>query len=593
MATDRIEMMAVEHLKLDLLKSEYVKPLINENDRTPSWDGAVLLYKSKKQPKEDMVGSLPIQVKGVSVDKFSKVCRHDFEWADLQNYFSDKGCLYVVVQVHRKTLEHRVYYKELPLLELKKLLDAHPKPRPHHTIAMPLKSFPTDVKMMESLLFTMVEDINKHLVIRGLKKIPSIAEYKGSKLVAEIAAFGAEGNDPLLLLTQNPIYFYRETPYGILPLLEGKLQVQVEGAQQLNVTVDGETYYDEVTIKYKDGKRSCLIGDSLEFSVEGNVLSYRAHLSNSLKQRIADLQFLLAAVEREFFKIEDFTFNLSELASNEALIRQWHEHFQALISIQQLFEKLGVEEDLQLDKVTIEEDEELATIIRLVLYDQLYFTDDRLEQFFVNPIGNLNILIACSGEEYEEGKFRYQFMSPKARPLVLAEGDRRGQEVSLITFAAHRSPEQLSEISNLGWKQQVEEYERLYPSSPEFQLKMATEDMVIMLMRYDETKKEKLLDYALKVCDWLLPKCKERLGVEDVHMAIINHLQILLRYRPLTNSEKSELAQVIGETDQKYIKYVAFLLLGDMANAKYNYEQLEPKLQDLLDKQPISRFKNF
>jgi hypothetical protein len=49
----RIEIIGITNLKQILLRSEYLIPDITENDRTPSWDGFVELYKNKDKNKKN------------------------------------------------------------------------------------------------------------------------------------------------------------------------------------------------------------------------------------------------------------------------------------------------------------------------------------------------------------------------------------------------------------------------------------------------------------------------------------------------------------------------------------------------------------
>lgn len=62
--TKRIEESATTALKSALLKCPILDAYIDSNDKTPSWDGTVFVYKSEDQKKENIKGRVPIQVKG-------------------------------------------------------------------------------------------------------------------------------------------------------------------------------------------------------------------------------------------------------------------------------------------------------------------------------------------------------------------------------------------------------------------------------------------------------------------------------------------------------------------------------------------------
>lgn len=593
MAKDTTEQRAVAFLESELVKSVYVSSLITKNDKTPSWDGDILLYKSESHEKKNLKGNIPVQVKGDTVAKFTSGCSHSFYWSDLENYYNDKGCLYFVVQIHEKTLEYRIFYKELPLLELKNLLEAHPKPRGAESISLQLSAFPIDIKERESLLFSFYSDMEKQQGIRYIKELPSIADFKGKRIVAEITAFGAKGKDPFEILTKDGVYMYAETENGLLPFKEGKMRPQLDGEQDQRVTVDGEEFYDTITTHYENGEKVYWVGESFQFKIEEEKLSYRVRLSNSLRHRVEDLRFLVVALEHGSFNIgEKFVFELSGLASEDKYLRDWRTSYQLLYLYEQVLDTLGVKDDLQLDKLTDQHRADMAKLFRLILHSEWYYPREKLDAFFTCQIGNLNLLMVCK-EEYckiknsEDVYYRYKFMPPieKHMPSFL-----RKHKLTLISYVAHFHVDKLTEISNLGWDGLVAEYEKYYRAKPTYERQVALEDSVIMLREYDKKKNAKFLQYILMICEWVEQKSKR---INDRHIAIINRLQTVKRQRLLTSAEEDELARIANESRYVFVKYEANLLLDDMANARYWYNQMEKEMQELLDRQPISWFKKF
>lgn len=55
-STKRIEESATTALKLALLKCPILETYIDSNDKTPSWDGTVFVYKSDNQKKKTLEG---------------------------------------------------------------------------------------------------------------------------------------------------------------------------------------------------------------------------------------------------------------------------------------------------------------------------------------------------------------------------------------------------------------------------------------------------------------------------------------------------------------------------------------------------------
>ena len=56
MNTKAIEMTAVSLLKLALFKTNHIIPEILENDRSPSWDGELLVYSDSSEKRKTLLG---------------------------------------------------------------------------------------------------------------------------------------------------------------------------------------------------------------------------------------------------------------------------------------------------------------------------------------------------------------------------------------------------------------------------------------------------------------------------------------------------------------------------------------------------------
>ena len=68
--TKAIEEKALLSVKYFVVDSKVISQYIPENDKEPSWDGHFYLYKKSTKTKDDFIGRVPVQVKGIEVDKF-------------------------------------------------------------------------------------------------------------------------------------------------------------------------------------------------------------------------------------------------------------------------------------------------------------------------------------------------------------------------------------------------------------------------------------------------------------------------------------------------------------------------------------------
>lgn len=119
-----IETLSVNAVKNSIVTSEFLDQYISENDKEPSWDGAVYIYKNKHKKKENLKGRMPVQVKGTQCDDHSKEeISFSMAKSDLINYLYDGGCVLFVVYIGNNGLTNKIYYVELTPLKLRKLLE--------------------------------------------------------------------------------------------------------------------------------------------------------------------------------------------------------------------------------------------------------------------------------------------------------------------------------------------------------------------------------------------------------------------------------------------------------------------------------------
>ena len=90
-----IERKAINKLENCLMETRRIDPIINSNDKIPSWDGDLYLYKTCGEfSKSNLVGRIPVQVKGKWVDNYpTGKAKFSVDVSDLKNYQNDGGVL--------------------------------------------------------------------------------------------------------------------------------------------------------------------------------------------------------------------------------------------------------------------------------------------------------------------------------------------------------------------------------------------------------------------------------------------------------------------------------------------------------------------
>lgn len=125
------EELSISEIKKLCAISGNIESEIESNDKTPSWDGVLFLYKKiefnegviPSNKKENLLKKINIQLKAIQVKKFSgKKRKFSMDISDLRNYYNNEGVILFVVEII-DVYKMKVYYRNLLPLDLKDILN--------------------------------------------------------------------------------------------------------------------------------------------------------------------------------------------------------------------------------------------------------------------------------------------------------------------------------------------------------------------------------------------------------------------------------------------------------------------------------------
>ena len=64
MDNQAIEQTAVSTIERRVNLTDYLSSYLDQNDKTPSWDGAIYLFNNEHKVKDNMIGRISAQIKG-------------------------------------------------------------------------------------------------------------------------------------------------------------------------------------------------------------------------------------------------------------------------------------------------------------------------------------------------------------------------------------------------------------------------------------------------------------------------------------------------------------------------------------------------
>ena len=109
-----IESHAADEVKKFFRFKGFIKPYIDENDKTPLWDGNLFVYSDKEsKANEYFKYKIPVQVKGKWLKKgcLPEIISHAISKKELQKYRGDGGVLFFKVVFNQS--QSQIYFRFL------------------------------------------------------------------------------------------------------------------------------------------------------------------------------------------------------------------------------------------------------------------------------------------------------------------------------------------------------------------------------------------------------------------------------------------------------------------------------------------------
>lgn len=368
MDSSKIESMAIHRLKDIILQSDILKEYLNENDKTPSWDGNIFLYKSSEQKKENIDGVIPVQVKGKYVNKFSKKeLPYPVEVSDLKNYLENGGVMFFVIEIINFHI-FRIYYNSLVPVDIKEILDDLKEGQKEKSIKLRMLVNPM-IMNLETQLKNFV--INQRLQYSTYKYTRSIDK---DQKVESIFFTVDHGNIPIEeFVLNNDIRFYIKENKDSVPIpAKGKVRIQsVEKSVNRQIFVNDKKYYEGYEVIKRNDGNFLKIGECTTLDIENHVVTFKA--KGGLKKQLIDHQFMDDVIFNKKFLIEDvgdITVEMSD--ENKKIVTNGLKN---LTKAYELMNYLCVKKDLEIDKLTQEDANNLDLLINTILFNRRYNSD--------------------------------------------------------------------------------------------------------------------------------------------------------------------------------------------------------------------------
>lgn len=573
-----IEGLSITKLSSILWRSEFIKPYISENDKTPSWDGQIFIYSAKGKKKSNLYGKCNVQVKGKLVEKNdikNKTINFSVDIDDLKNYRNDGGVMYFVGYVVNSNII-KIYYKNLLPIDIVNTLTGVKKDD-QKTITIKLKELPKKISDIENLIKNFIKNSRYQYSNTSDKPfdLSSLKELSYSRLPL---VFLGEGNTPFL----GDHYLYQKINETIFqPLGKFNFKETRLNNAPLTVTVDDIPYFDTASIKLNSDKNSVYLGKciSITNNSESKIGSITFDLKGTPEDVIGGLEFFKALKTGHILQLGDIG-TVKDLNIKESL-EFFSEKIEIFTKIMKLFQKLNVKKSIDVSHLKDEDIKNLCKLYMCIVENKNLQKQEVFEDgLSIQKVGDLIFAFVIHSSNCGEYRY-YDFFDEKLFRYTLPDIDGNTKESSVYVILKKEDFMKLDNINYQAIKSSIFKvpYNNRHGNE--------TNSLVLeMLKAYDITKNEETLDTVIDIADWLRAK-------EKSTIYILNYFQAILRKRKLIEKERYELFNLLEiEKDYKNLAGIS-AILGNKENYAYYLNNIPKVEKEDFQSYPIAHLMQF
>ena len=586
--TKRIEESATTALKAALLRCPILDSYIDSNDKTPSWDGTVFVYKSEMTKKENLAGRVPIQIKGTEKVIVSDTATFSCSVADLNNYYKDGGCVFFLISVDLSSGNSRIFYKTLLVVDLNKIIKGAGKQK---TSTIHLNLFPTEANEISSIFMEFTDNVHKQMGFIG-KDIPTFESLEANGAEITSLTFTASGIG--LTLDEIPKFLSTHAFYLYAKVKGLDVDVPIDKVTNAIISkpVDGEVrikdrrFFSAYRVVYENGNPIIRIGKgiSVALKAEENRITVHTDRPDTLSDFIIEAGFFIELVEQEELTLNGVTIPLNGASLTD--LQERKKNLEYCKDVKKMLDYLGVTEELLLNDLSENDEKNLRNFTGAVLYNRkIGFPNMEQDQFY-GAFKIANLVIWIWAKRQLDGMYSIDSFFKLHQIALFTDDDvdlKKPIQASQFVLFDKKG---LVHISNMDYEMVYSDISQT-PPSPEYCTKVNF--LVLdMIGAYDEQTRhdEKLLNLAEKICDWL----KSIESMIDPEVLLLNKLQITKRRRTLSMSEIIELAKLTENSYPPATRCGAYLLMDADEEAQKCFDELPLIAQEEFLKYPICHF---
>lgn len=370
---------AVSEVKKCINQSSHLQAYINSNDRTPAWDGIIMIYKDNKKIIFD---TIPTQVKSKEVKKFGgSEISYSLEKCYMESYLNGGGVVFFVVQIIN-SYNTKIYYSSLLPYDIKELLNKY---REKEKVTFQLKELNKgNIDEIETICFNFKKDRDLQFNYKNKSVLQKDIIKESSKLYLKTSF---PKGDKIKYLLDNPQYLYAKTDgvdYPIDKILIDKIKHDVP----IPISIDNKIYYNKYTVDEEREQNYLIFGNEIKFCLKTGKVNTK--YTGNFEQVLYDLHFLKDMLLKKELEIGNYVFSINTCSFDLTEIDKEISFLENSIA---LFKLLNIKDSFEIDKLKMSDLSMLNNLINSLIYNKsIQGSYGYIKRMYAN-IGKTKILL--------------------------------------------------------------------------------------------------------------------------------------------------------------------------------------------------------
>lgn len=580
----KIETEATSAFSTLIRRNPYLSPYVDENDKTPVWDGSVYVYSTENstQSNKALLGRVPTQVKGHKTEKkFPENIMFPIDAINMKRYQSEGGIIFIVVYIN-DSYKSQIYYEQLLPLDIERFLS---QMRNRNSKSISFRKIPTDNLLLANLFLNFIEDRKKQMGTVDKDKL-HLSDWENNKEIGtfkmHMSSVKSQLFDPLQALSRSTFYLYgKPNSFNLEIPMERVNQAIITTTSLHDIGCGQKVYYVRSTTQtiWKNGNLTIKFGKAMSIDItfiDGTKIGGKFHFEflGSLNERLIDADFILSVFTEKSIKINGLPLILN--FTEKGVIESTTNYIQECKALREKLDNLNILQDLDIDRIPAEERWKISLLMTInEEVEDKYLA--KKNQFSLLNVGNIQLTI-FSFMKNEKFYVRDFFSDTEQFAFGFAEEDGTNYNTSRFLFLKENAL-----VSSNMYAENI--YLDILKYDTWIQYCSSVNLFLLECLKaYDSGKgnRDELLKLASLLVDWLQTKEPK----SEIYQ--LNYLQTIVRGRHLTSDEKSTLKRLTDSDIIEWsVKCGALILTEDYIQAKKILEKQSLDSQNEFRSYPI------